>query len=84
MDYADSVDAERGGRGGLSAAHNKYGVSVLTVAMWRKQVGIPKGTQTRSKDGLFKELADLNGEIIQCENILRILQRKYETLKGKL
>ena len=83
LEYADTIDGMKGGRGGLTAPHQKFGVSVLTVATWRRKVGTSE-KKTRARAGMFKALAALNERIIKTETLLRGLRRKYDLLVGKL
>jgi transposase-like protein len=81
------VNAERG-RGGVTAAAAKFGVSPLTISHWLRNVGI-LGTpgarrRTAGDSGVFRELADLHDKITVKQKELSQLESQFKKLKGKL
>ena len=83
LSFVEEVNADKG-RGGVSAASRKFGVSQLTVSSWIKKSG---GSTTSSRGGFggnLRRLADLHDEINKTEKSLAKLQREFDRLKAKL
>lgn len=85
--YVDKTNALNG-RGGISAAAKKFGVTPLTVSNWIKKVGASPTSSRRRSTGDFSEslrrLADLHEAIAAKETELTKLRREYTVLKKKL
>ena len=84
--FVDKTNAARG-RGGITAASKKFGVTPLTISNWIKAVGGLTSPRTRSNpdfSGNLRRLADLHEAITKKEAELTKLQREYNALKKKL
>jgi len=81
------VNATRG-RGGVTAAANKFGVSPLTISHWLRNTGIQstsqKGRRNAGDAGVFRELADLHDKIAKKQRELAQLESQFNKLKAKL
>ena len=81
------VNAERG-RGGVTAAAQKFGVSPLTVSHWLRNTGIQsssrRGRRTPGDAGIFRQLADLHDQIAAKQKELAQLESQFNKLKAKL
>ena len=85
LSHVDSINSEKG-RGGITAAAAKFGVTPLTISAWMRSQGLPTRGSGPSKATPqdFRRLAELHEEILQAENRLSDLKRDYSTLKRKL
>jgi transposase-like protein len=85
--HVDKINAMKG-RGGITAAAGKYGVTPLTISNWMKKMGSTAGAAKRRPSGEFSEtlrrLADLHEAIAAKETELTQLRREYSSLKKKL
>ena len=88
------------GRGGLSAATKKFGVSPLSLSNWIKKGGGsatggkkggakaagsgPGRRRTGGRDNALKELVALNREISRTRAQLDAAEAKFQKLKGAL
>jgi transposase-like protein len=84
--FVDKTNATKG-RGGITAASKKFGVTPLTISNWLKKVGGGgTGRRRMSADfsGNLRRLADLHEAIGKKEAELNQLQRDYTALKTKL
>ena len=81
----EKVNAEKG-RGGITAAAAKYGVTPLTISSWLRSAGISTRGGGKSQAGpeVFRRLAELHETIIRTEEELSKLQQEYAGLKRKL
>lgn len=85
--FVDKTNAMKG-RGGISAAARKFGVTPLTISNWMKKVGASSSAARHHSSGHFSEnlrrLADLHEAIAAKETELLQLRREYTALKKKL
>lgn len=81
------VNATRG-RGGVTAAAKKFGVSPLTISHWLRNTGIPSPSRGRRKSpgdaGIFRQLADLHDQIATKQRELAQLENQFNKLKARL
>ena len=84
--FVDKTNALKG-RGGITAASKKFGVTPLSISSWMKRVGA-SSTARRHASGNFtdnlRRLAELHEAIAVKETELIHLRREYSTLKKKL
>lgn len=83
--FVDKTNAAKG-RGGITAAAAKFGVTPLTISNWMKKTGastpsIRSGAHFSSN---LRRLADLHEAIVKKETELNTLKREYTQLKKKL
>lgn len=84
--HVEKVNAEKG-RGGITAASKKFGITPLTISNWVKKTGV---LPMRGRRGVgnfaanLRRLADIHESISKKEAELIRLQREYATLKKKL
>jgi transposase-like protein len=91
LDFANSVDAEKG-RGGVAAAAREFGVSPLTITSWRKRAeGITGGSSTsKGSHGATEQSRALHrlGEILDAidtkKSEIDSLEQEYSKLKKKV
>ena len=91
VDFVNKHNAANG-RGGATAASNKFGVSQLTVAAWLKssggdQVGNGrKGAKSAAggRSGVLAELSKLDGVIAAKRKELDALEVRFQKLKAGL
>lgn len=88
VDFANEVNAERG-RGGVSAAARKFGVTPLTISKWIKDgsgSGAPPVKQGRKPVGgdILQQLVALNAEIKSLEAELAGKTARFDMLKRQL
>ena len=84
--FVDKTNAAKG-RGGITAAAKKYGVTPLTISNWLKKVGgggTPRRRVSGDFSGTLRLLANLHEAIAEKETELAQLQRDYNALKKKL
>ncbi|NNC88855.1 MAG: hypothetical protein HKN82_10405 [Akkermansiaceae bacterium] len=85
--YVDKINAQKG-RGGITAAASRFGVTPLTISNWIKATGIPAVRGRPRGGGNFaanlRQLADLHENISKKETELAKLRREYAALKKKL
>ena len=81
----EKVNAEKG-RGGITAASGKFGVTPLTISAWMRNAGLATrgGGKMQGGPEVFPRLAELHGLIVQAEDDLSALKREYAALKRKL
>ena len=81
----EKVNAEKG-RGGITAAAEKFGVTPLTISAWLRNAGISTRGAGKSQAGpeVFRRLAELHETIIRTEDELSSLKQEYAALKRKL
>lgn len=80
------TNAERG-RGGITAASKKFGITPLTISNWMQKTGVPSVRGARSNVNFasnLRRLADIHESISKKEAELLKLQREYAALKKKL
>ena len=97
VSFVNSVNAEKG-RGGVTAAVKKFGVTALTISTWLKKAGgAVKVTKTaaapikniggrgpgKSAD-VLDQLVTLRDEIRALESTLAAKRVQFDKLKGKL
>ena len=86
LSHVDKVNATKG-RGGITAASEKYGVTPLTISNWLKKVGgggLPRRRASGDFSDNLRRLADLHEAIAKKEAELTQLHREYNNLKKKL
>ena len=85
--FVDKTNAVKG-RGGITAAAKKFGVTPLTISSWMKKVGQSSSSSRRRQNGDFsgslRRLAELHEAIAVKETELTQLRREYSGLKKKL
>lgn len=85
--YVDKINALKG-RGGITAAAKKFGVTPLTISHWIKKIGaIPAPVRRRSAGDFsdsLRRLAALHEAIAAKETELVRLRREYTALKKTL
>lgn len=95
--FVQEINNERG-RGGVSSASKKFGVSQLTVSNWVKKAGgastssTPKATKSAAKStssaggnrSTYRRLADLDEEIATKRQELAQLEKEFSKLKSKI
>jgi len=81
----EKVNAEKG-RGGITAAAEKFGVTPLTISAWLRNAGISTRGAGKSQAGpeVFRRLAELHETILRTEEELANLKQEYAALKRKL
>ena len=86
LSFVEKTNAEKG-RGGITAASKKFGITPLTISNWMKKTGITSVRGARSKTDFaanLRRLADVHESISKKEVELLKLQREYAALKKKL
>lgn len=86
LSFVEKVNAEKG-RGGITAAAKKYGITPLTISNWIKKAGAPHSRPPRDSADFaanLRRLAEIHEAISQKEGELQALQREYSALKKKL
>jgi hypothetical protein len=84
--FVEKTNAENG-RGGITAASKKFGITPLTISNWMKRSGVPSVRGARSNVHFasnLRRLADIHASISKKEAELLKLQREYSELKKKL
>ncbi len=84
--YVDKVNDEQG-RGGVTAASKKYGVTPLSISNWLKRKRINDQTAMMSNADYavkLRELADLHEVIVRKEEELQDLRDQYHNVKSEL
>lgn len=82
LSFVEEVNANKG-RGGVSAASKKFGVSQLTVSSWLKKSGAPSAGRG-GFGGNLRRLADIHDEIAVTKKKLASLEKEFSKLKAKL
>ena len=86
LSFVEKTNAEKG-RGGITAASKKFGITPLTISNWIKKTGMPSVRSPRNSANFaanLRRLADIHESISKKENELLKLQREYASLKKKL
>ena len=87
LSFVDKTNAMKG-RGGITAASKKFGVTPLTISNWIKKVGATSSASKRRTSGDFsanlRRLAELHEAIAAKEAELTRLRREYTAMKKKL
>ena len=86
LSFVEKTNAEKG-RGGITAASKKFGITPLTISNWMKKTGISSVRGARSNVNFaanLRRLADVHESISKKEAELLKLQREYAALKKKL
>ena len=84
--FVEKTNAEHG-RGGITAASKKFGITPLSISNWMKKTGDSSVRSARSKVHFasnLRRLADIHESISKKEAELLSLQREYAALKKKL
>lgn len=83
--FVDKTNAAKG-RGGITAAAARFGVTPLTISNWMKKTGATTPTIRSSAhfSANLRRLADLHEAIVKKESELNSLKREYAALKKKL
>jgi transposase-like protein len=81
-------------RGGMKAASDKYGVSVVTLSNWGKSSRRPKKSRAKAKKATKTVIAPVKTESESADAILKrlqairgemaVLQKEFNALKKKL
>ena len=75
------------GRGGQSAAAEKFGISQLTISNWLKNAGVSSGKKSHAKGGIQNKLTamlSLGQDIEKLERELAGKRKQFESLKASL
>jgi transposase-like protein len=91
LDFADSVDAEKG-RGGVAAAAREFGVTPLTITSWRKKAegagsspSSAKGSRgATAQSRALHRLGEILDEIDTKKSEISSLEKEYAKLKKKV
>lgn len=86
LSFAAQVDAEKG-RGGITAAGQKYGVTPLTISAWRRKAGeiTPRAGRTPADIGeALKRMTVLAEEIAALREQLDAKELEYKQLRAKI
>ena len=83
LSFVEEHNAENG-RGGISAASRKFGVTALTISNWLVQAENTGPNSPRNFAAVIRRLAKLNEQIIKTEGQLAELQKEYDQLKSEL
>lgn len=87
LSVVHEVNASRG-RGGVTAAAKKFGVSPLTISHWLRNAGIRPSAGSRRRIAgdadVFRQLADLHDQITAKQKELTQLENQFKKLKAKL
>jgi hypothetical protein len=85
LSFVDKVNATKG-RGGITAAAAKFGVTPLTISNWMKKTGAttPSIRSGANFSANLRRLADIHESIVKKETELTNLKREYAALKKKL
>ena len=84
--FVEKTNAEKG-RGGITAASTKFGITPLTISNWMRKSGVASTRGAHSNVNFaanLRRLADLHESISKKEAELLKLQREYAALKRKL
>lgn len=81
------VNAQRG-RGGITAASQKFNVSPLTISHWMRDAAVDSPRSSWQFNGnhaeIFRELADLHEQITSKQEELAKLESRFTQLKSRL
>lgn len=84
IEYVETVNGEKG-RGGITAAAKRFGVSPLTVSSWLRVNGSGKRKPSPRPNGeIFQRMAELHAKIVETEAELEQFEREYAQLKADL
>jgi len=89
LDFVDRYNAEHG-RGGQTAATQKFGLSPLSISSWRKQAlrnGTISDGHSSSSSPVGRALAqlqELHERIVEQEKSIQRLKAKFDSLKASL
>ena len=86
LDFVESI-----GRGGISQAAKKFGVSPLSISNWKKKLGGGESaTKSRSeakpsgRDQVLAKMTKLSSEMVSTEKKLAAMQKEFDQLKAML
>lgn len=85
--FVQKVNSEKG-RGGVTAAVKKFGISPITVNSWMKSrrdewFSVPLA-KTASQVEVFQRLAELHSNIEAKQSELDEMQKEYDALKSRI
>jgi transposase-like protein len=87
VEFVNEVNAKKG-RGGVSAATRKFGVTALTISTWVKKSG---GATTASKRGsrksaasVWEQMVSLKSELDGLEKTTQAKRAQFDKLKKRL
>lgn len=81
--FVEKTNADKG-RGGITAASKKFGVTPLTISNWLKGGGSRASGEGSHIPETLRRMADLHEEIAKAQEKLDGLQKEYAELKRKL
>ena len=84
LEFVEKVNSERG-RGGISSASKRFGVSPLTISTWIRSAGAPtQRAGSRASADVFRRLAELHDRIVRMESDLAASRKEYARLKSRI
>ena len=85
--FVDEVNSAKG-RGGITAASKKFGVSPLSISNWIKKAGARaktvSGATPSRKVGVWERMVTLRAEIDNLEQEAGKKRKEFDKLKKKL
>ncbi len=86
IEHVEKVNASKG-RGGQTAAANKFGISMLTISSWMKKTPATAGRgagKSKTVNGALAKLATLHSQIEAKEKEVAKLRQQFDVLKRSL
>lgn len=88
LNHVAQVNRKRG-RGGITSAAKKYGVTALTISNWLRAneplaLSIRSANRNSNAAESLRRLAEIHEKIIEREDKLLPLRREFEKLKRSL
>jgi transposase-like protein len=81
--FVEKTNAEHG-RGGITVASKKFGITPLSISNWMKKAGVRTTRSNVHFASNLRRLADIHESISKKEAELLNFQREYAALKKKL
>ncbi|MDE0596230.1 MAG: hypothetical protein OSB65_13390 [Roseibacillus sp.] len=88
LNHVEQVNSKRG-RGGITSAAKKYGVTALTISNWlraNEPLALSMRSSNRNSNAAeaLRRLAEIHEKIVEREHELLPLRREFEKLKRSL